>query len=104
MNQIVKYVNQRYAQERPYPVLEIFAYLRQSLYENVDEPTAAQLLSAYRRGFDETYRRPAPRTGLPRIEHALTGNVEPDDAVDQRAEQLGRQHGRWASLYRQALV
>lgn len=104
MNQIVKYVNQCYAQEPPYPVLEIFAYLRQSLYENVDESLAGQLLTAYLRGFDEIYSRSVPRIGLLDAEHALTGNVEPDDALDLRAEQLGRQHGRWARLYLQALV
>ncbi|MDN7430757.1 hypothetical protein [Burkholderia sp. AU45388] len=104
MNQIIKYATQRYAQEPLYPVLEILSYLRQSLYQNVDEPTAAQLLSAYRRGFDETYRRSVPLTGRLRVEHARMGKGEPDDAVDQRAEQLGRLHGRWARLYRQALV
>ncbi|MCA8306870.1 hypothetical protein [Burkholderia seminalis] len=104
MNQIIKYATQRYAQEAPYPVLEIFSYLRQSLYENVDESMAAQLLSAYRRGFDEIYSRSVPRIGLLDLEHAPTGNVEPDDALGQRAEQLGRQHGHWARLYRQALV
>lgn len=104
MKQIIRYGNQRYPQEAPYPVLEIFAYLRHSLYENVEESMAAQLLSTYRRGFDEIYSRSVPRIGLLDAEHALTVNVESDDALDQRAEQLGRQHGHWARLYRQALV
>ncbi|MFY4707701.1 hypothetical protein [Burkholderia glumae] len=105
MNLVVTYVNQWYERKVPYPVLGIFLYLRQSLYESVDESTAAYLLWAYRRGFNEIRRCSESRTGgLLQIEHPFTGGGEPDVAVKQQAERLGRLHGRWARLYREALV